>query len=63
VLYLDVSKLDRASAADLHLVGADQISGGVSRLLSGSWRQTDHAPAAVVSGGLRQLSDECPRAA
>jgi hypothetical protein len=25
------SKVDRASAVDLHLVGVDQISGGVSR--------------------------------
>jgi hypothetical protein len=32
VLHLDVSKVDRASAADLHLVRVDQISDGVSHL-------------------------------
>ena len=31
VLYLDVfSKVNRASVVDLHMVGMDQISGGVS---------------------------------
>jgi hypothetical protein len=34
MLHLDVSKVDRASAADLHLVGVD-ISGSVSRLHGG----------------------------
>jgi hypothetical protein len=54
VLHLDVSKVDRASVVDLHLVGVDQIFNGVSRLHDGSWR-ADHAPVAVVSGSLRQL--------
>ena len=35
VLFLNVSKVDRASAADLYMVGVDQISGGVSRLHGG----------------------------
>jgi hypothetical protein len=35
VLRLNVLKVDRANVVDLHLVGVDQISGGVSRLLGG----------------------------
>jgi hypothetical protein len=35
VLYLDVSKVDWTSAADLHLVGVDQISSSVSRIHDG----------------------------
>jgi hypothetical protein len=35
VLYLDVSKIDWASAADLHLVSMDQISSDVSHLHNG----------------------------
>jgi hypothetical protein len=32
VLQLDFSKVDRASVVDLHLIGVNQIFGGVSRL-------------------------------
>ena len=32
LLHLNVLKIDRTSAADLHLVSVDQISGSVSRL-------------------------------
>jgi hypothetical protein len=35
VLCLDILKVDRANIVDLHLVGVDQISDGVSRLLGG----------------------------
>jgi hypothetical protein len=35
VLRLNVLKVDRANVVDLHLVGVDQISGGVSQLLGG----------------------------
>jgi hypothetical protein len=52
-----------ASATDLHLVGVDLISGGVSCLHGGWWWRADHARAAVVNGGLRPLSDVCLRAA
>jgi hypothetical protein len=42
VLHLDISKVDRTSVVDLHLVGVDQIFDGVSRLHGGSW-WADHA--------------------
>jgi hypothetical protein len=32
VLHLDILKVDRTSASDLHLVGVDQIFDSVSRL-------------------------------
>ena len=35
VLHLDVSKVDRVSVVDLHMVGVDQIFCGVSRLHDG----------------------------
>jgi hypothetical protein len=35
VLHLNVSKVDRASAMSLHLVGVDQIFGSVSCLHGG----------------------------
>jgi hypothetical protein len=35
VLHVDVSKVDQTSVVDLHLVGVNQISSGVSRLHDG----------------------------
>jgi hypothetical protein len=42
-------------------VSADQISSGISRLHDGQWWRADHALAAVVNSGLRQLSDNASR--
>ena len=58
-LYLNVSKVDRRSATNIHQVGVDQIFSGAFATPRRLVAVADHAPTAAVSSCLRQLSDGC----